>query len=151
VFPASNRFFAVLLAVMTALPALADEKRPMPPPVSRRIPASSPALTPADALAYMKETKNLYILDVSTTDEKFNKIHFVGAVHIPLRELPVRIGEIPSDRPVLLNCRTGRTVQEAYPAIKRLRPDIKELSYIAGTPLFQEYNDFANRQRDTLK
>jgi len=96
-------------------------------------------LTPAEALEYMKKTSDVFLLDVSLA-EKFATKHFVGAVNIPHSELLSRINEIPADRPLLLNCRLGRTCVKTYPLIRELRPDIKTVLYIAGIPLFTEYN-----------
>lgn len=39
--------------------------------------------------------------------------HAPGAVHIPLRQLPARLGELPGHRPVLVICRSGRRSAEA--------------------------------------
>lgn len=36
-----------------------------------------------------------------------------GTLHIPLSELPGRLGEIPTDRPVILACRSGRRSVQA--------------------------------------
>ena len=41
------------------------------------------ALTPEDALDYMKETENLVIVDVATTN-RYNADHFEGAINIPI-------------------------------------------------------------------
>lgn len=98
-------------------------------------------LSPADSLTYMKKTKNLYILDVSPP-EKFKELKFDGAVNIPHAELLSRINEIPTGRPVIVHCRLGRTCVKAYPLLKRMRPDIPEISYISAEPLFKEYNDY---------
>jgi hydroxyacylglutathione hydrolase len=33
--------------------------------------------------------------------------HVPGAVHIPLAELPARVGELPRDRPIAVHCQGG--------------------------------------------
>lgn len=102
------------------------------------------AMTPEEALEYMTETENLVIVDVAAT-RGFERIHFEGAINIPIEELD-RAGEdalymeIPGGRPVLLHCRQGVIVPGAYERVKELRPDIPEISYIDGSPLFDEYN-----------
>ena len=96
-------------------------------------------LTPSQALEYMKKKPNLYILDVSPP-EKFKEIHFIGSYNIPTNQLVSRIDEIPKDRPVIVHCRLGRTCVKAYPLIIKLRPDIPEISFVDGAPLFEEYN-----------
>ena len=55
--------------------------------------------------------------------------------------------EIPADRPVLMHCRRGMIVPGAYDRVLELRPDIPEISYIDGTPLFDEYNEWLENQR----
>lgn len=103
-------------------------------------------LPPAEALEYMKKTENLYILDVSPP-EKHNSIHFTGSYNIPQAELLSRISEIPKDRPVLIHCRLGRTCVKAYPLVKKMRPDIPEISYLNGEPMFEEYNNWVKSQK----
>ena len=39
--------------------------------------------------------------------------HAPDAVHIPLRQLPARLREVPGHRPVLVICRSGRRSAEA--------------------------------------
>ena|GEM_PF-2388597 len=96
-------------------------------------------LTPAEALSYMKKTPNLYILDVSPL-EGFQAIHFAGAANIPYPELVSRMNELPANRPMIINCRLGKTCAKAYQLIRQMRPDISEITYINDRPLFEEYN-----------
>lgn len=103
-------------------------------------------LTPTEALEYMKKTPNVFILDVSPP-RKFEAEHFTGSVNIPQNELLSRINEIPKDRPVIIHCRLGRTCVKAYPLVKKMRPDIPEISYIDGEPLFTKYNDWVKASR----
>ena len=101
-------------------------------------------MEPAQALEYMKATKNLVIVDVAAS-RWFATQHFAGAVNIPIenisseeaRELYLKL---PAGQPVLLHCRLGMIVPGAYQTLKQLRPDIPELSYIAGKPPFDDYN-----------
>ncbi|RRD69254.1 MULTISPECIES: rhodanese-like domain-containing protein [unclassified Desulfovibrio] len=101
-------------------------------------------MEPAQALEYMKETKNLVIVDVATR-RWFATKHFAGAVNIPIENisrseaLELYRG-LPPGRPVLLHCRLGMIVPGAYQTLKELRPDIPEVGYITGKPLFDEYN-----------
>lgn len=104
------------------------------------------AMTPQKALDYMKTTNNLVIVDVATITH-FNRIHFEGAVNIPIEninsdEAKKLYMELPANRPVILHCRQGAIVPGAYRTLKELRPDITEISYIAGAPLFDEYNEW---------
>ena len=48
----------------------------------------------------------LHILDVRE-DEEWAAGHIDGAVHIPLGQLPHRLGELDAQRPVVTVCRSG--------------------------------------------
>jgi rhodanese-related sulfurtransferase len=52
------------------------------------------------------------LLDVRE-DYEWAAGHAPEAVHIPLRELAVRLRELPAHRPVLVICRSGRRSAEA--------------------------------------
>ena len=106
-------------------------------------------LSPEQALEYMKTHENLVIIDTSPK-RSYDKQHFIGATHIPIASLDDEqekelYMKIPEGRPVLLHCRLGQGVLNAYPVLKRLRPDIPEISYIAGKPPFTEYNDWKSK------
>lgn len=110
------------------------------------------ALSPEDSLQYMKETANLVIVDVATTNH-YNTEHFEGAIHIPIEELDSEAEdalyeEIPAGRPVLLHCRLGMIVPGAYELVLELRQDIPEIAYINGAPLFGEYNAWISEQQE---
>jgi rhodanese-related sulfurtransferase len=46
------------------------------------------------------------VLDVRALFER-QESHIPGSLHIPLPELPRRVNEIPRDRPVVVQCRSG--------------------------------------------
>jgi len=58
-----------------------------------------------------------YLLDVRTVEE-WNESHIGGAVLIPLDELSARINEIPTDRDVLIICRSGNRSAEARDTLR---------------------------------
>ena len=108
------------------------------------------ALSPEKALDYMKRTNNLVIVDVATRSW-YAKEHFTNAVNIPIEnisneEADKLYKEIPSGKPVMLHCRRGMIVPGAYRHVRELRPDIPEISYIDGTPMFKEYNEWKAKQ-----
>jgi len=41
-------------------------------------------------------------------DHEFAAGHVAGAVHIILQEVPLRYGELPGDRPVIVTCQVGQ-------------------------------------------
>lgn len=106
-------------------------------------------MDPVQALAYMKERKNLVIVDVATR-QWFATEHFAGAINIPIENISADEAaelyrQLPAGRPVLLHCRLGMVVPGAYRTLKELRPDIPEVAYITGKPLFDEYNQWHER------
>lgn len=104
-------------------------------------------LSPEEALEYMKKTPNLYIIDVREPEWYEGFTQFTGNHHIPVSQLGKRYKEIPSDRPVLINCGAGVMAPKAYKILKDKKADIKQLSYIAGTPLFEEYNTWVKHRK----
>lgn len=103
------------------------------------------ALSPKKALEYMKTVKNLVIVDVATARE-YKEEHFEGAVNIHYTQMPERYNEIPKNSTVLLHCRLGIVVPRAYRVLLEKRPDLKEISYIDGAPLFKDYNNWLKQQ-----
>jgi rhodanese-related sulfurtransferase len=70
-------------------------------------PGALPEVTSADLPA------GAFLLDVREDDE-WAAGHAPGAVHVRLRELGARFGELPGDREVYVICRTGH--RSAYAA-----------------------------------
>lgn len=109
------------------------------------------ALSPENALAYMKSTKNLLIVDAAAK-RWYEQKTFTGAVNMPVEELTDEelteaAKKLPAGRPVLVHCRRGMVAPQAYRRIKEVRPDIPEIAWLDGTPLFDEYNEWLqNRQ-----
>jgi rhodanese-related sulfurtransferase len=50
--------------------------------------------------------RGVVVLDVREPEE-WRAGHIDRALHVPIRELPARAGEVPSDRQVLVVCRVG--------------------------------------------
>lgn len=100
-------------------------------------------MEPQKALEYMKERHKdgLVIVEVNTDYWKL-KNGFKGAMHIPHDEMETRCNEIPSGKPVILHCGRGVVAVSAYNILMEKRKDIPQLSYIAGTPLVSEYNNW---------
>lgn len=98
-------------------------------------------IAPDEALAYMKRTPNLVIVEVNTPEWKLQE-GFTGALYIPYTEMAQRYGEIPKGRPVLIHCGGGIVSKDAYKTLQEKRPDIPELGYIAGVPPVRAYNEW---------
>jgi len=60
----------------------------------------------AATLAARMSEGAVHVIDVRARTE-WDAGHMPGARHIPLGELADRLGEIPRDRPVVLQCQTG--------------------------------------------
>jgi rhodanese-related sulfurtransferase len=61
---------------------------------------------------------NLTLVDVRGVDERAEG-YVAGSLHIPLDELPGRLGELPSGQPVAFICRSGaRSARRARVAAK---------------------------------
>lgn len=68
-------------------------------------------------------------------------------MYIPYTEMSERYDEIPAGYPVLLHCGGGIVSVEAYEILQEKRPDIPELSYIAGAPPVSDYNEWISSQQ----
>ena len=109
------------------------------------------AVTPEQALEYMKKTKDLVIVDVAPS-KHYAKEHFIGSISIPIENLSKEEEDksykelIPAGKPVLVHCRRGIFAPKGYKRILELRPDIPEISYINSAPLFKPYNEWKSTQ-----
>jgi adenylyltransferase/sulfurtransferase len=66
-------------------------------------PMNETNITPAELAAILGEVT---LLDVREPFE-WNVSHLEGAIHIPLQQLPTRLGEVPNDKEVVVYCRVG--------------------------------------------
>ena len=100
-------------------------------------------LDPQEALVYMENhyDEGLVIVEVNTDYWKL-ETGFTGAMHIPHDQMAERYQEIPSGVPVILHCGAGVVSVPAYETLMEKRPDIPQLSYIAGRPPVQEFNSW---------
>lgn len=140
-----KKMMCALVAVMLVLSATAyatkTEQKPVEPASNNEEVTEMNAigaLTPEEALEYMMTTEDLVI--VETREPQYIQGGFTGVIFIPHTEMAERYSEIPENRPVILHCGGGVVVREAYRILTEKRPDIPELSYIAGRPLFDDYN-----------
>ena len=65
----------------------------------------SKSLTPSDAAAALARGE-LQLIDVREPSE-LNEARVKGARHIPLGQLPAKLGDLDRDRPVAFLCRSG--------------------------------------------
>ena len=75
----------------------------------------------------LKENAELYLLDVRTPQEYF-QARLAGAHLIPIDKLLERIGEVPTDRPLLVYCAVGaRSSQVAEYLVRKGYPEVYDL------------------------
>lgn len=90
-----------------------------------------------------KQRDAYHLLDVREDDE-WRAGRIEGAQHIPLREIARRVGEIPSDRPVVAVCRSGARSASAVRGLQQLGRAAENLDggvtawARAGLPLVDE-------------
>lgn len=91
------------------------------------------------ALAEMiRMNQPVFVLDVRTLEE-YQAIN-IGAVLIPLSELPTRMDELPKDRLIAVHCRSGHRSQTAQAML--LQAGFKDVKNVTGGILAweQEYS-----------
>ena len=129
-----KRFFVVLmLLLLTSVPLCAEA-------------AIAKNVSPADAYVLISQRPELYLLDVRTLGE-FQQARLEGARLIPIDQLVQRLGEVPTNRPVLVYCAVGsRSAQvvsylarQGYPELYNLYGGIyswaqKGLPVLRGGP-----------------
>ncbi|NOK61356.1 MAG: rhodanese-like domain-containing protein [Chloroflexi bacterium AL-W] len=68
--------------------------------------AQLPAEVDAATVASIKEQPEVFVLDVREVDE-YTAGHIPGVTHIPMNDVPARLEEIPTDKTVIVTCRSG--------------------------------------------
>jgi rhodanese-related sulfurtransferase len=63
-----------------------------------------------DTLEAQKE--QIHLIDVRTEGEVSRGV-IDGAIHIPLHLLPLKVGELPQDKPVVIYCNSGARSAQA--------------------------------------
>jgi rhodanese-related sulfurtransferase len=72
----------------------------------------------SDASAMIQSSPNLLVVDVRTPQE-YAQGHLKGAINIPLSDLPLRIGGLNPNGPILVYCQTGyRSAQASTILVK---------------------------------
>jgi rhodanese-related sulfurtransferase len=82
-------------------------------------------VTPEEAKALIEDGAQL--IDVRVGHE-WDAGHIAGATHLPLEEVPERVGELDPDRPVVLYCRGGSRSSMATEALADAGFDAAKLS-----------------------
>jgi rhodanese-related sulfurtransferase len=75
-------------------------------------------ITSTEAKAIIDRSKNAYLLDVRTPDER-RQGYIAGSVLIPIDQIEKRIAEIPKNRPVIVYCAVGSRSRPVAQALAR--------------------------------
>ncbi len=87
--------------------------------------------------------EDLVVLDVREAVE-WHHGHIEGAQHIPLGDVPARLGEVPTERPVLVVCKMGGRSAQATGYLVQNGVDAVNLDggmlewQVAGRPMVSE-------------
>lgn len=68
-----------------------------------------------------------FMLDVREPDE-WNAGHIPGATHIPLGELGERFGELPTDQPIIVYCRSGNRSASGRDLLLGMFPQVTSMA-----------------------
>lgn len=98
--------------------------------------AEGETVTPEEAQALIKENKDIIVLDVRNPNERV-VAHYEGSINIPVKELEERYGELPAGKPILIHCAKGVRAERAYNLLQEKRPDLTNVKYIKGAPIFE--------------
>ena len=84
-------------------------------------------LTP-QAVAALRDTTEIQIIDVREPWE-YELCHIEGTLHIPMGQIPARLAELASDRPLIVLCHHGmRSLQVAHYLLSQGYQDVTNLS-----------------------
>ena len=93
-----------------AAPSAAPAAAPVAPAAAQAAPAIDLASLPVDVdvatAAKLRESPDVVILDVREQSE-WDEVHIPGATLIPMGDIPARIKESPTDKTVIVQCRSG--------------------------------------------
>ena len=75
------------------------------------VPADTAPINLADSVdvhtvAKVKDRDDVYLLDVRAQWE-YDEVHIPGVTLLPMGEVPARLSEIPTDKEVIVTCRSG--------------------------------------------
>lgn len=97
----------LLTAMMLSLAACGGADSATDAPALEEIDLSTlPATVDVQTVAAIRDNPDVYLLDVREQWE-YDEGHIPGITLIPMGEIPARLSEIPTDKEVIITCRTG--------------------------------------------
>jgi rhodanese-related sulfurtransferase len=133
----TRKLMVAVLAILILAGCSASAAAPATPAATERA-AAEPAKSidvaslPRDVdvqmAAALREQPDVMILDVREQDE-WDAGHIPGAVFMPMGEVPNRLSEIPADKTVIVQCRSGnRSSQVADFLVKQGFTNVHNMS-----------------------
>ncbi len=120
-----TKYYVLFLLVLSSLLVGCATPAPAAPKAavqSTSAPAAQPTVLPADVTSKMVEelraTGAIVIIDVREPDE-YAVGRIPGSTLIPLGELAGRTDEVPTDKPVVMVCRSGNRSAEAVQILQK--------------------------------
>lgn len=98
-------FLALLTLIMFSLAACGGQPA-APPDAGALNPSSLPDAVDVATVYSLQDSADVFLLDVREPDE-YAAGHIPGITLIPMGEVAARLSEIPTDREVIVTCRTG--------------------------------------------
>ncbi|MFM1877785.1 MAG: hypothetical protein RLZZ241_651 [Bacteroidota bacterium] len=101
--------------------------------------SASAGIMPEHWIQHINNGARTCIVDVREPEE-FKADHLYGAVNIPLLELRNRLDEIPTEKHVLLVCKSGPRSIQAYRFIQNMSQNIQSNWLIGGLTAYRKKN-----------
>ncbi len=98
---------ALMMLVAMALAACGGTTTATPEMAAPDVDLSTlPDTIDAQTVAAIKDDPNVYVIDVREQWE-YDEGHIPGITLLPMGEVPARMSEIPTDKEVIITCRSG--------------------------------------------
>lgn len=98
-------FLLLILVVLAACGGARGGETTVPTAETIDITALTPSVDVHTVYALLK-SPDILLLDVREPDE-YTAGHIPGITLIPMGEIPGRLSELPTDKPIIVTCRTG--------------------------------------------
>jgi rhodanese-related sulfurtransferase len=94
------------VAALAACGGAAGTAEPAAPALEEIDPSTLAGTVDVETVAALKNHPDVFLLDVREPDE-YAAGHIPGITLIPMNDVPARLSEIPTDKEVIVTCRTG--------------------------------------------
>ena len=87
-----------------------------------------PSIDPSEAQRRLERDDRPVLVDVREQNE-WDEVHIPGAIHVPLSAITERYLELPADRPLVLQCASGKRSLVAAEFLRRNGyPDVANMT-----------------------